>query len=125
MTINCMGEMVSNSTFYARISDANGEIAKLSLHKRHFQPGDNILGLVDFRDTPKTARICGQFSVSLVANETITKQDDPESGDDPNVNEDKSVQGRTQETCFGTDTVAFNLPIPLEATPTFATPIRK
>ena len=124
MTINSMGEMVSNSTFYARISDANGEIAKLSLHRRHFQPGDNILGLVDFRDTPKT-RICGQFSVSLVANETITEQGDPESGDDPNVSEDKSVQGRTQETCFGSDTVAFTLPIPLEATPTFATPIRK
>ena len=112
------------SPIYARVSDANGEIAKLSLQRRHFQPGDNIVGLVDFRETPKAARICCQFSVALVSMDSflapISSKDS--SGTTP---EDKNVQAQHKETCYGTDAISFNLEVPPNVIPTFSTPFCK
>ena len=57
--------MPSKSTaMNARISDNNGEIAKLFFHKRCLHPGSSIMGSVDFSSA---SRICCQFLVSLIS----------------------------------------------------------
>ena len=57
--------MPSKSTaMNARVSDSNGEIAKLFFHKRCLQPGSSIMGSVDFSSA---SRICCQFLVSLIS----------------------------------------------------------
>ena len=111
--------MIPAAGIYARVSDANGEIAKLSLRRRHFQPGDNIIGLIDFRDTPKAARICSQFSILLIGVESLPQES---SSTYP---EERTVQARTQETCYGTDAVSFHIEVPPKITPTFSTPFCK
>ena len=65
--------MPSKSTaMNARISDSNGEIAKLFFHKRCLQPGSSIMGSVDFSSA---SRICCQFLVSLISKgELISKR---------------------------------------------------
>lgn len=113
----------SSTAFFARISDANGEIAKLSLLRRHIQPGDSVVGLVDFRDTPAAARTCCQLSVSLVAVETFppaTVIVDP-GKQNTMPSSSRSIYATTCETCFGTDAISFNVCAPETATPTFTT----
>ena len=113
------------SPIYARVSDANGEIAKLSLQRRHFQPGENIVGLVDFRETPKAARICCQFSVALVSMDSFLSPLSSSSKDSSAGPEDRNVQAQHKETCYGTDAISFNLEVPPNVIPTFSTPFCK
>jgi hypothetical protein len=44
--LNALSQITSATAFFARMSDANGEIAKLSLQRRHVQPGDVIVGMI-------------------------------------------------------------------------------
>ena len=100
-----------STPFYGRISDVNGEIAKVVLHKRHFQVGDPIIGIMDFRGISKSSRICAYFVVSLMAIEYWK-------------NENSSIftaHESRHETCLGTDFVSFTLDVPKSSTPTFST----
>ena len=97
--------------FLGRISDANGEIAKVFIQKRHFQVGDPIIGTIDFRETPKLTRICAKCVVSVVTTETWKNPDSDMS----------TVQATFQDICYGTDFVSFSLDIPQNSTPTFST----
>ena len=86
-----------------------------------------IKGLVDFRETPKAARICCQFSVALVSMDSflmspISSKKDSSGTSTP---EDKNVQAQHKETCYGTDAISFNLEVPPNVIPTFSTPFCK
>ena len=83
----------------ARISDANGEIAKLILQKRYLQPGSSIMGFVDFRSAPSASRTCCQFMVSLISKEKL-----------PNSNSMlEPLAARLQDFCRG----ELNKPLPI------------
>ena len=100
--------------FFGRISDANGEIAKVVIRKRHFKVGEPIIGILDFRETPKLARICARFVVSLATTETWKNQEDSEK-------DVSTVQATFQDICYGTDFVSFTLDVPQNSTPSFST----
>ena len=92
---------------HARISDGNGEIAKISLPKSQFQPGNSIIGLVDFQGAPSGSRICCQLIISLVS---VEKSDS---------NQHRIVHKIEQENCFGTDALSFSIEVPHNATTSF------
>ena len=98
--------------FFGRISDANGEIAKVYIRKRHFRVGEPIVGILDFRETPKMSRICAKFAVSLATTETWKNQEDSDVS---------TVQATFQDVCYGTDLVSFTLDVPQNSTPSFST----
>ena len=98
--------------FFGRISDANGEIAKVYIRKRHFRVGEPIVGILDFRETPKMSRICAKFVVSLATTETWKNQEDSDVS---------TVQATFQDVCYGTDLVSFTLDVPQNSTPSFST----
>ena len=98
--------------FFGRISDANGEIAKIYIRKRHFRVGEPIVGILDFRETPKMSRICAKFVVSLATIETWKNQEDSDVS---------TVQATFQDICYGTDLVSFTLDVPQNSTPSFST----
>jgi hypothetical protein len=94
----------------ARISDSNGEIAKLFFHKRCLHPGSSIMGSVDFSSA---SRICCQFLVSLISKETAL----PNSAESI---EHRTTQEAKLENCIGTEMVSFAVQVPVNAIPTFA-----
>ena len=108
--------MTSATAFFARVSDANGEIAKLCLQRRHVEPGDTITGQVDFRETPQAARTCCQFSMSLIAVETFSP-----AQVDKSIPDERTVVAGAHETCIGTDAVSYSITVPENAIPTFST----
>jgi hypothetical protein len=73
--------------------------------------------MIDFRDTPQAARICCQFSVSLIAVETFPHL----AVDQESIPDERTVQSTMQETCLGTDAISFNVNVPDLITPSFAT----
>ena len=106
--------MLRKDPIFTRISDPNGEIAKLNLMRSEVRPGESVYGLLDFRDGVAT---CTEFCVSLLALESVAK---PVSAGKP---DERVVHASCCEVVLGMDTTSFELHVPETVAPTFKTSI--
>lgn len=102
---------------FTRISDSNGEIVKLHLMSSKVRPGDTVIGLLDFSDA-SSSHTCTQYCVSLIGLEKVVKK--PKLTPKRASNESRTVHAATAEVCVGFDTSSFELFIPADLTPSFA-----
>lgn len=105
---------------FARISDSNGEIAKLLMMRTDVKPGDILCGFLDFRSGNS---VCTEYCVKLVAIEEVPEGIVPKM-DKKKPNKSHFVEsnyyGTVSEVVLGLDTTSFDMAIPPLATPTFS-----
>jgi len=86
---NAIASSSGGSAFVlSRVSDVNGEIAKISVHRTRVRPGESIIGTLDFREA---VVLCTQYCASLIAIEQVP-QDAKESP--PHSSLPASISGR-------------------------------
>ncbi|TRY67337.1 hypothetical protein TCAL_15840, partial [Tigriopus californicus] len=105
---------------FARISDSNGEIAKMLLIRTDVKPGDILCGFLDFRSGTS---VCTEYCVKLVAIEEVPDGIAPQMNKKkPNKSktEESNYYGTVSEVVLGLDTTSFDMAIPPLATPTFS-----
>ncbi|CAI4231107.1 unnamed protein product [Auanema sp. JU1783] len=105
------------------MTNSDGKVTFLTLFKKVFRLGEEIVGHLDFRDADVN---CVQYSVDLETVESLPESDRVDE-DDEEFEMRKSSRSKTtvlascQDVCAYTKDSAFRLCIPMHANPTFFT----
>uniref|UniRef100_A0A183F5E1 Rgp1 n=1 Tax=Heligmosomoides polygyrus TaxID=6339 RepID=A0A183F5E1_HELPZ len=97
------------------MTNAQGKVATMTLFKKTFRLGEDILGLLSFEDSDVP---CVQYSVHLESVEQLTEDLIGEHGE---VKSTSTVYSNDYVVCAFASDSSFRLSIPMHASPTFHT----